>query len=764
MKVFRCLAVVLVAVAMATCARDAATYISRGNSFLEAGKYADAAIQFEKAAQIQPKSGDAYYGLALALLREGGRGNQALDALQHALSLMPEREDVMTTMADFCFDVVVNDPRRPAAFYDRVTQIAGQLIARNPKSFDGLRLKGNLARLDSKPREALEFLEEANRIRPANPEVVLSLYQLLAGAGDEKRAEALAAELIKVHPHYGLIYDAMQQQFRAQKREADVERVLRMKAANNPANVPWQLDLARYYFEAKKPAEMNGVVNALLQQRNRPPDLSMALGDFYADIGKLADAKQQFEDGARLQPEAKVAYDLRIARLLKAQGNTAEALARVESILRLSPENAEAAVLRAIMLLETGKPENIDTAIASLGTLARKSPGDSELSSNLGLAYYLKGDTDSAEKQLVSALRTSRSPQPVRILLARVYLSMKRYGDAVRVLDDFQAEDPANRQARLLRVSGLMGLDRYAEAREQLNRLARELPGSTDVRLGLGLVAVHEKQYAEAEQIFRGMMLPEQNDPRAVGALADMYAGRNELDRAVTMLTREAARPGSPRVVHRLLADTAVRAGKFDLAVQEYNTLLAADSKSLELHLRLGDAYLKKGDLTAAIARLQTAHQMAPLDARSAVFLAEALQAAGKPNEAIAVYRQAMKSPRPDEVVLNNIAYLLAETGGDLQEALRYAQQATKVELRPGYLDTLGYVYLKSGKTDLALQVLSNLVRKEPQSPTFRYHYGMALLASGDKDRARTELQAALANHPGAEETSKIRALLKDKF
>ena len=42
-----------------------------GKKYFDAGKYDDAIIMYKKAIQKEPKSGDAYYRLALAQLKAG---------------------------------------------------------------------------------------------------------------------------------------------------------------------------------------------------------------------------------------------------------------------------------------------------------------------------------------------------------------------------------------------------------------------------------------------------------------------------------------------------------------------------------------------------------------------------------------------------------------------------------------------------------------------------------------------------------------------
>ncbi len=83
---------------------------------------------------------------------------------------------------------------------------------------------------------------------------------------------------------------------------------------------------------------------------------------------------------------------------------------------------------------------------------------------------------------------------------------------------------------------------------------------------------------------------------------------------------------------------------------------------------------------------------------------------------------------------MNNAAFFLADTDGDLDEALRLAKNAlAKNPGQPSFSDTVGYIYLKKGMLDSAIQSFSTLARRYPDSASFRYHLGLALLQKGEK-------------------------------
>jgi tetratricopeptide (TPR) repeat protein len=62
----------------------------------------------------------------------------------------------------------------------------------------------------------------------------------------------------------------------------------------------------------------------------------------------------------------------------------------------------------------------------------------------------------------------------------------------------------------------------------------------------------------------------------------------------------------------------------------------------------------------------------------------------------------------------------------------------------PSITDTLAWVMYKKGNYSGAIPLLEDCVRKTPDSAEFHYHLGLALLAAGQKEPGKAQLQAAL--------------------
>ena len=112
-------------------------------------------------------------------------------------------------------------------------------------------------------------------------------------------------------------------------------------------------------------------------------------------------------------------------------------------------------------------------------------------------------------------------------------------------------------------------------------------------------------------------------------------------------------------------------------------------------------------------------------------------------------------------IVLNNLAFLLAESGDNLEEALTKATRAK--QLLPGLAeisDTLGWIYLKKNTVGNAIEVFRKSVALEPGNPQYKYHLGMAYLRAGDNSDAKQQLEALLEMKPDTSVASDARKML----
>jgi Flp pilus assembly protein TadD len=112
-------------------------------------------------------------------------------------------------------------------------------------------------------------------------------------------------------------------------------------------------------------------------------------------------------------------------------------------------------------------------------------------------------------------------------------------------------------------------------------------------------------------------------------------------------------------------------------------------------------------------------------------------------------------------VAANNLAWMYAEEGNNLDVALQLAQTARaglpdSAEVN----DTLGWVYLKKGQLHLAVSSLREAANLAPGSASIRYRLGVAYARAGDRERAREALTTALKLDPNFDAAVETRRLL----
>ncbi len=750
-------AVLALAAVLAACRKNPESYIERGRKALDAGKYAEAEIDYLKATQLNAGLADGWHGVALAQFRQRKLGD-AYQNMTHASELAPGRDDIAAGLADISIASFLADPAHPARLYSQAQTTAADLLKRNPKSWDGLRLKGLIAMLDRRYADAITAFRAAAEVKPDQSDVTQPMMEALIANGQGAEAEKEGREYLAHDQHFAPIYDTLYRWYMQNHNDAAAENLLKQKIAANPSVADFRLQLASHYLRAKNTAQMKATLESMAADTKKFPDAYMAAANFCSANGLYDDAIAYLNTGANNESD-KTKYQQRTAEVLAQAGRPDQATALVNDILKSDPKNLDARSLRARMDVESNKPERIQAALTELPELLKARPADAVLHYYLGRAYVARGDMDAALAQFEDAMRQDPKLAPARILAADLSMQRGDYERAGRYSDELVNLTRGNPQARLLRASALTGMGNFDQAQREIDQLQHEYPQAVEPRLQLAALRVAQKKYGEAEGIYRALRASNPKDLRSLEGLVQVYEAQNRFDAAIDLLNQEKAKSPSPHL-DALLADAALRGNKLPMAITAYTQIANANPGAPFGHLRLGDAYMREGDLPHAIDELQKAKSLAPHDPMANAMLALALHNAGRGEEAAKAYRDALALESGNPLVANNLAYLMAENGGNLDEALRLAQTAAREQpANQAIADTVGWIYLKKNLPDSAIQVLSNAAAKDPR-PLYRYHLAMALYQKGDREGARRECQAALSGRPAQGDEKKIRDLL----
>jgi tetratricopeptide (TPR) repeat protein len=731
--------------------RSAYNYFEKGDAAYARGQFADAALNFRKAVQKDPTFGDAYYRAGLAELKQNDAA-EALQDFQNAVRLMPDNQAAKTELTNLLLGGYIGDSKRPKFLYDLLVQFSGDWLKSDPNSSQGLRIKGYLAMLERRPEEAVELFRHAHQSHPKDEKIVDGLMDALFRANQPAEAEKVGLEFLETDKSAADIYDALFRIYTVANRTADAENILKRKVNDNRKQDPYILQLAAFYAGAHRKQEMDQTMQMFLSRAGKDPRVHVEAGDFYEVIGDLDHALEQYRAGTNGDKKDKLLYENRIARVLLLQNNRKEGLNVLNQTIAQYPDDPEARALRAALLLDTPGADKPGQAIQELRALLEKNPSDLFLQFLLARALAESRDFGEARTRLQEIVKSRPQFLDAHILLADI--AFKQH-DLIQTLQETEAAlevDPGNLRARMLRGSALLQQGNLDEASSVLGSLTRQVPASVDVQLQLAYVSLKRRDYSGAEAAFNKILEAHPADVRAVAGLVDTDLAQNRPEKALSRLDAALTRShGSPAIRH-LMAATALRSGKYNLAIENLRTLASLTPNSIDPYIELANVFQLKGDIHNAILTLQKASTLQPKDSRPGVMLPFLLESENRAQEAKQVARQALNARPKDAVAMNNLAYLLAQTGDSLDEAVKLAREAvSQAPNNPVFLDTLGFVYLKRDQNDDALDIFGRLIRRYPDDPACAYHTAMAWYQKGDRARAKTLLSHALGLRPSKE-------------
>ena len=243
-------------------------------------------------------------------------------------------------------------------------------------------------------------------------------------------------------------------------------------------------------------------------------------------------------------------------------------------------------------------------------------------------------------------------------------------------------------------------------------------------------------------------------DPNSVSALnvilnADMLA--NQPAKAQARLQQQIAKTPQNESLYVELAD--LQTGMKDLqgasaSAQKALSLNLNDERSVQV---AAIASTQLGNPDAAIALWQHWIDKHPQNAVALSIVAQIEETKGDKTKAEDFYRQALKIEPEQVVASNNLAYLMVESGQNVDEALQLAQTARRgAPNSASTADTLAWVYYYKGRFLTARDLLEEAVKTTPQNASLQYHLGMIYSKTGDKASATLHLKKAQSIDPNS--------------
>lgn len=497
------------------------------------------------------------------------------------------------------------------------------------------------------------------------------------------------------------------------------------------------------------------------------------IGNTFLGIGKLAEARQAFEQAIELNPENMEA-ELGLARCLAAQDNLDEALEHYQTVIDRQPSIGAAYEEAARLLLR--RERNAEAL-----ELATAYENIDPLKGGLLRASILRSTGRPGEAVVLLEELTQTFPESVdiRISLASAHMEAGADAKAVEVLEDvLETLDPNSLSARMKLVEVYEKQGKIDQAIDQLRAMVEQQPDDPGLRLALARGLINKGEYEEAEEIGRSVLYESPESGWANYVVGACILARGQREEAIPYLQTAAqalpnfetvqthlaqARSGqaeesgleestAPRpeqspprpdmAAERDLSwQTLWKQAQFDQLLEQSDAFLAGEEPNVRETLVL--AALFNGNRERARQLAEGLPPDAPL-----VALITALEK--REPEAVVNVFDSWTETDPERVILRDNAYGFALTlmGARAKAMQELAALYAKSPENAVALFNLATLYRTAQLPQYASQVLDRLLSLYPNNLGARRLLLALLIENGDLQRARAVAELTYQLYP----------------
>lgn len=637
---------------------------------------------------------------------------------------------------------------------DRAAEQAQAVLNHGGENLDALALLGAAASASGNVSVARNAFEDVLEKDPSRVKVALSLADLLHRDGETATARFVLLRAAKAQPKspapwmtLGRLEETLGQ---VKQAEESYRKAVRIEDAPEP-----NLRLAQFLERTARLDEARTVLQHVDALR---PDFRISGGDLSLVIGDSPQAQAAYlsalKDSAATRKSAPDSVRGRmVARLIEAdlansnldkdsnldQAHQGDPIALARHHLELFRNDTDAATLEILQAEIALAGEDLPAARSHVDAALRLAPDSASAEFVSGVLQLRLGDSAAAEAAWNRAVDDDPAHVPTRLALAQLALDRHDIEEAESEVVPVVREEPANLQALMIFGRVLIGQHDFSSAEVIANRAHAVAPDSPLPDLLLGEAALAKGDSGNALLAFQKAVLEDPNSEDAVEGLVKAYSGggvKREMLLAMEKIARQ--EPKSPVLLEisgRLFAEH----GWNDDARRCLESALKLSPSRSSAALYLARVLTATGDDDSA------SRYAVLVPGISQVLEGVSAQQRGDDASAIKHYEAAVRAGDRTSIAANNLAWIYAESGRNLDRALEVAQRA--VELAPGdagVLDTLGFVRLQRREYSDAVRILQHAFTvaqgsRSPELSAIAQHLRTAYINSG-----QPELAAAL--------------------
>jgi putative PEP-CTERM system TPR-repeat lipoprotein len=626
------------------------------------------------------------------------------------------------------------------AYYKNETKaardLAQELLQQSPNNVRVLELAGAVELQAGIPIQAETYLARALQLAPENtlarrllivshlrsgqPAKALGELNVLTGRGDvppalyslagevhllngdAKRAEGYFAEALKLDPKDAKKRTALAvTRLAGGKGEAAVAELQDIAASDSGAAADMLVISA--HLVARDYAKALAAIDKLEAKQPDRPLAAYQRGRVLLAQKDNAGARKSFERALGIDPSY-FAAAASLAQLDLADKKPDDAKKRFEALLAKNPKNGQA--LLALSQLADNQKAPKEEVAGLLGKAIDANPTDPAPRLRLIELHLRTNDNKQALATAQGALAAVPTSTDLLAALGRLQLASGETNQAAATFVKLVAQQPLSPGAQILLAGAQMANKEPQAARQSLRKALDLKPDELDAQRALFALDLEARNYADASKTARTVREQRPKSPVGFVLEGDIGNARKDWDAAARAYRSALQRGAAPEIATRLHA-VLLAAGKGGDADRFATTWQKEHPKDAVFLTYLGEqALLRKDYLTAE------RHYLAALSIQ--------------PNSVI---------------VLNNLAWVTRHQKKD--GALDYAEKANRLAPnQPTFMDTLAMLLADQGDFKRAVEVQTKALELQPKNADLQLNLAKIYIKSGDKTRAKGELEA----------------------
>ena len=747
----------------ASCGQSKDTHLARGEEYLQKRKFHEAVMEFRSAAEFDKNSAQAHWGLARAY-ENLGQFAETLDELRKTVELAPENLEANAKLGNY---FLLTQP----PMIDEAAKVLEQIFARDDKFIEGHILKASIMAAQKKPdAEVVEVLNQAIALNPNRTESYLSLARFFMSKDKAAEAEDQIKKGIAVNPNVAAGYVEYGRFLDYANRTTEAETQFVKATEVEPKNIEAREAQAEFYLAARQYEKAETAYRELVQIQENSPESRLQLGNFYAVIGREDEALKVFSEILKDAPEY-VRARYRLGEIHLDRKETDKVNEQIEVLLSINDDDTEALMLRARVKLQENKAEE---AVKDLEEILKKLPSQKDALFYMTQARLALGQVDQARAFIGDLEKYHPGFLKTKLLKIQAAFSGGESEAALRLANELyelagnsfpnaetDAQDLQELRVRAKSARGLayLELGKIAEAKTDLQEIVKLSPNSSGAFVNLAKVYAAEGNLAEALNLYEKSLAADGKNFDALGGAVNVLIRQRQTVQAHgkidQSLQQNAGKADVSAALHYLKSQIYAAENNAEAAETELKKSIEADENYLPAYSGYAALLVRRNQTDKAVEQYKLIVEKKP---SASVYTLLGILEDGRGNapEAEKNYRKALEITPDAPIAANNLAWLLAENQGNLDEALMLAQKTvSQIQNSAGFYDTLGWIYYKKGLYTPAVEQLKKAValdEAESQkagkagNSAYRLRLGTALASAGDKLSARREVENSLQN------------------